>query len=88
MTDQNKENLYLVVVATGSYDDYFENIKFATEDEEKALLWVNKFNRILEENKDRLNNYCFTKDQEKEPFWYDFVHYQEPNALIRKTELK
>lgn len=88
MTYQNKESLYLVVVATGSYDDYFEKIKFATEDEEKALLWVNKFNRILAENKDRLNNYCFTKNQEKEPFWYGFVHYQEPNALIRKTELK
>ena len=88
MTDQNKENLYLVVVATGSYDDYFENIKFATEDEEKALLWVSKFNKIIEENKDRINNYCFTLEQEKEPFWYDFIQYYEPNALIRKTELK
>ena len=88
MTEQNKENLYLVVVATGSYDDYFENIKFATEDEEKALLWVGKFNKIIEENKDRINNYCFTLGQEKEPFWYDFIQYYEPIALIRKTELK
>ena len=46
----NNEKQYMLVVkySSGSWDDYFVHDVFATTDEEKAKVYVEKFNRIIE----------------------------------------
>ena len=80
--------MHLVMVATGSYDDYNESPIFVTENKEKALLWVEKYNKLIKDNTDRINNYVFKEQQEKEPFWYWLIQYEQPTAMIRKVEYR
>lgn len=83
----NKE-MHLVLLATGSYDDYTENVIFVTNNKEKALLWVEKHNRLIKENDDRLRDYVFKEGQQKDPFWYDYIVYYEPVAILRTVEYR
>ena len=78
--------MHLVMVATGSYDDYNEISMFVTDDKEKALLWVKKYNKIIKDNTDRIGNYAFKEGQEKEPFWYWLIQYEQLIAFIRQVE--
>lgn len=44
---QNDNLIYIVYYTTGSYDDYQENVIFATKVKSKATKYVTKFNKIL-----------------------------------------
>lgn len=81
-----KKEMHLVTIATGSYDDYHESSIFVTDDKEKALLWVEKYNKIIKDNTDRIVNYVFKEEQEKEPFWYWLIAYEKPIAIVRQVE--
>ena len=85
----NKEIIYLVAVCSGEYEDYTEHNIFATTDKDKAEKWRDKYNRIIDNNKDRINNYYDDRDWVKpEPFWYDKINYDLPKARIREVELR
>ena len=77
--------MYLVLVATGSYDDYNENPIFVTQDKKKALSWVNRYNKIIKDNTDRINRFKFKK---KEPFCYWLIQYEQPVAIVKEVELR
>lgn len=42
------EKCYICYYSSGEYDDYWINNIFVTKDLQKARLWVDKFNNILE----------------------------------------
>ena len=76
------------MVATGSYDDYNERLIFVTENKKKALLWVKKYNKLIKNNTVRINNYVFKEGQEKEPFWYWLIEYEQPKAMTMEVEYR
>lgn len=44
--------MYLVSYSTGSYDTYYQEYVFVTADEQMAIAYTEKFNRILNNLKD------------------------------------
>lgn len=81
--------IYLVKVGQGSCDDYHEHEIFATIDKELADEWVIKFNRILDENLERIKCYYDDDNWDKAPlFLHDDIAYDTPNALISKVKLR
>lgn len=52
-----KQNIYIVKYAKGSYEDYEEIIIFATMDEIKANNYVRKYNIILDKLKTQYHKY-------------------------------
>ena len=71
-----KKIMYTANIASGEYDDYRENTIFCSENLEQVIKWVDKFNRIISDNRDRImksDNYDF--------FGYSFIKYQDPSAF-------
>ena len=58
---QSASKIYIVMYSEGSYDDYRENIVFATENKNTASKYVRKFNRILKKWKKHYSQYETTK---------------------------
>jgi hypothetical protein len=86
----NKTEIYIVKISTGSHDDYYESDEFACFDKEKAQIWVDRFNKIIDNNRIRINKFhsdpaMYESDQ---PFWHDFIKYEEPNAVWTKVDIK
>ena len=46
------KTLYLCQYSTNNYDDWMEFNCFVTDDKEKAIKWVDKFNALAEKGKD------------------------------------
>lgn len=82
------KKMYLVIVATGSYDDYTENVKFVTDDKTVADTWVARFNKIIDDNRERINDFPIQDPENEEPFWYWLIQYYYPNAMVRETEYR
>lgn len=50
--------IYIVKINNGCYfDDSITNLEFATTNENEASEWCDKFNKIIENNKERMENY-------------------------------
>jgi len=80
-------SIYLVQVCRGEHDDEHFFTIFATDDESYAKKWRDKFNRIIEENKDRIQKYYDDGNYEKpELFWQDMIEWDTPMAMIEKAE--
>jgi hypothetical protein len=79
------KDIYIVYTGSGSYQDYYEFIKFVTFNKSKAEKWVARFNKIVDDNKDRIRKYYQGDMISREPFMGDLIYYNEPNAGF-KTE--
>jgi hypothetical protein len=82
------KKLYIVIVAKGSYEDYYEESKFATLDKKKAELWVEKFNRIIDDNKERLQKAAYSDEEHINYFWWDYVGWDTPMASFSEIEFR
>ena len=81
--------IYLVMVCSGQYEDYTERHIFATADKDTAEKWRDKYNRIIDNNKDRINHYYDDNDWDKpEPFWYDEINWDLPTAQVQEIALR
>lgn len=81
--------IYLVMVCNGQHEDYTERHIFATTDKDKAEKWRDKYNRIIDNNKDRINHYYDDGDYNKPvPFWYEAINWDFPTAQVREIELR
>ena len=86
------ETIFLVIVATGEYEDYYEHKIFATKDKEKAQLWVRKFNRIITLYSKMINEWEIDYEDENQPLplWWDCVAWEmnSPNAFTREINYR
>ena len=81
--------IHVVILAEGEYDDYRERILFYTENEDTAVKWCKRHNRIVEANYERLNSFYDDGDYDKpEPFMHDYIKYQTPQAIFRTINEK
>jgi predicted secreted protein len=79
--------IYVVQVCRGQYDDYWENEIFATADKARAEKWRDRYNRIIDDNKERIDNYYDDQDWSKpEPFWYSEINWDVPRARVIEIE--
>jgi hypothetical protein len=78
------KTMYLVMIATGSYDDYYENPEFITDDKDAANVWVARLNKIINENRGRLRNFDLNSSK-KLPFWYDNILLHDAQAQISEV---
>jgi hypothetical protein len=80
--------VYIVGVNYGRYEDYTEEIIFATKDKDKAEKWRDRFNKIIHDNADR----TYIKYEESgftiKPFGYDKIHGEEYTAYIEEVGLR
>lgn len=79
--------IYLVMVCSGEHDDYTERHIFATTNKDTAEKWRDKYNRIIDNNKDRIIHYYDDQDCDKpEPFWYNEINWDLPTARVIEIE--
>lgn len=81
------EKVYIVSVESGSYDDYQRDDIFATKSLTLAINWCERFNGIVKQNTDRINNFD-TISNLKRPFWFNGIRYGKMSAFINKIELR
>lgn len=82
---------YLVYVRIGdTYDGFYLDHKFITLDKTKAEIWINRFNKIIEDNKLRFESYYESEnDYHKMPlFWLDYILEEKPFAYIKEIEIR
>lgn len=80
---------YAVFIGSGQYDDYHAFLQFVTFSEKKAENWVDKYNKIVEDNFERLLNFNDNSDYAKKlPFCHDMIVYEKAHAFFEKTKLR
>jgi len=82
--EKDKDVAYLVSIRSGDiYDFGIENI-FITKDYEKAEKWIEKFNKIIRDNQDRIENYYKTDEDymKEQPLWYERIYSNDPVARM------
>ena len=78
--------VYVAIVAMGSPEDYIENSIFCSTDKKKVEDWVNRLNKIIDDNTERIKKY---DDYEKEkPYWYDYINWESPLAIMREIPIR
>ena len=97
MKNKNSEDqvIYLITLCTGRYDDYFEQVLWATSDKDKATKYINRFNLIVEKNTLRIMEKIEKAGKEGvysenyiESFWESYLIYDYPKMKINETKLK
>lgn len=78
--------LYLITITTSLWGDIWIIPHFATLDKEKAEKWVERFNRIVEDNRERLNNFDLNSS-DNTPFWHDYILYENPWSSLKEIKL-
>ena len=87
---ENKKEIYIACVTYGEYIDYYEIDIFASEDKEKVEKWINRYNKIIVENCDRLNEISmdYPDADLSDYFWHDIIMCHRPRAIIKTCELR
>lgn len=81
--------IHVVKIATYSYADYTEDTVFYTEDEDTARKWCERYNKIVEDNRERLETYYDYEGYYKEElFMHDYIVYREPRAIYETVNEK
>jgi restriction endonuclease Mrr len=81
------DTLKLAIIATGRYEDYHERIVFATFDGKRAREWAERFNGIIEANKERWDRWWGDPLMEdKELFWGEWYEWERPMAKVEEVE--
>lgn len=79
--------MYVAVIATGSHEDYQEDNVFCSTDKDKVEKWVDRFNKIVEDNEERIRERVKEQD-EPYPFWYGFIFWDGAYAEIHKIPIR
>ena len=82
-----KKIIYVASIATGEYDDYDENDVFCSFDKLKVEKWINKFNNIITNNKNRISEFDNDND-DKTPYLYEYIINREPSALMKEISFE
>jgi len=78
--------VYIAIIAMGKYEDYIENNIFCSIDKTKVENWVNRLNKIIEDNTERIKKYDnYTKEQ---PFWGDYIYWENPVAIMQEVPIR
>lgn len=77
---------YAVFIGFGQYEDYHADLRFVTFSKEQAQNWVNKYNKIVENNFERLDN--FNIDESLLPLYYQEIIQDEAHAFFEKTKVR
>lgn len=81
--------IYVAIIGSGGWEDYSESEVFASFDKDKVEKWVGRFNKIVEDNRDRIIS-CYDDDNYDKPslFWHDFIAYSKPIASAKSVKFK
>lgn len=81
------QKIYIAAIVTGDqYDNSTHNI-FATEDKQRVEKWIERYNKIINDNKKRINDFDI-ESESPTPFMYDEIQYNDPIAIMREVELR
>ena len=83
---EKNTHIYVAMITSGSYDDYTENTIFCSMNKDKVEKWVNRFNNIITNNEKRIKEYECCENEP--PFWYDFVSWDYPIAVMNKIPIR
>lgn len=76
-----EDKIYVAISCSGQYEDYHETFIFASFDKNKVETYVNRFNKIANDNYDRISKYG-----NENCFMYDAIVYYE--ITLRIGEIK
>lgn len=81
MKQKNLNEIYVVVLSSGFYDDYCASNHFATFDFEVAKAWIEKYNRILVKWQKYYTGIHDIEDEPEEqddsPYWNTLNRYYD-----------
>lgn len=79
---------YLVYVGTWDFESFFTKEKFVTDNKEYAEYWVNKFNRIIDNNAERIMCNFDDEGTRKILLWEAFIVLDKPIAGYKEIEFR
>ena len=79
--------IYLAIEISGSYEDYREDVVFATEVESTADDWANRYNKLVLDNTDRIRSFEI-KNLKPVPFLYWLIKWDEPSAKVIEIDIR
>lgn len=82
------KTVYLVMIATGSHDDFYSAPMFATEKEQTAKEWVDRYNGIIEKRLPVIEESFGKVGWDDMPFLGEFIYYQRPHASFQEIQLR
>ena len=83
---KNNTCMYVAVVITGTNEYVNENNIFCSLDKTTVETWVNRLNKIIKDNTERIKKYYnYTKEP---PYWYDYINYENPIAILREIPIR
>lgn len=87
--EKDKDVAYLVSIRFGDIYDFGIENAFITKDYEKAEKWIEKFNKIVQNNYDRINHY-YDDDifHKTPPLWFEKIYSNEPVARLEEIEFR
>lgn len=86
LKEKNNEIMYVAILTMGDSVDYRESNVFCSVDKNKVENWVNRFNNIINNNRERINKYeCC---EEEQPFWYDYIKWENPYAIMEEIPIR
>ena len=81
------EKIYIVLLY--HIDEKYKENKFATLDKNNAVMFCNKFNRIIKNNRERIESYYNDNNYNKpSPLWYDMIYSNEIIAITEEIKLR
>lgn len=81
------ENIYIVSIYHA--DENCRENKFATHDKNDAEKFCNKFNRIIQNNRERIESYYNDYNYNKpSPLWYDLIYMNRIIAIFEELKIK
>ena len=80
------KKIHIVIIRSGEYEDVIEKLIFATFNKNKAYRYIVRFNKIVNNNKDRLFNHNVDINYNL-PFMFDWIVYEKPRAIIKTINL-
>lgn len=77
--------IYAVEITEGMSHEIYSYIHFVTHDKALAERWVERFNKIIDDNRDRVTE-AYNRDEDC--FWCDWIVYENPHAEVREIEYR
>ena len=76
--------LYQVYIIT---DEMCPRPVFVTNSKQYAQEWTGRFNRIVKENRPRLEKHDW-ENAETDPFWFKYIMFDEPEAFYEQIKYR
>lgn len=83
-----KKFYYIVYLEYITVDSYSTRQIFITDNEFTAVFYVQRFNKLVKKQKEKLKNFEPKYNNQELPFWYNYIMWDGMKADLDKIEYR